>query len=348
MQDEDIKAAAAAGIITETQAANLTILVHERAGRIAQKRPDDEPFELFSGFSEIFISIGLIILLTGAGAFSAVAGGAILFSIALIALCWWAATYFTLKRRMTLPSIVLVCGFAQGISLLLLITLGDGIDVVSQIIFGLVGIIAMLVHFKFFRVPFSMFVAGGFGFILTLAFFGAGLPDVYSLRAGGTDTFIAGGAFGLATLVFGLLALIAALWFDLRDPHRIGRLARSAFWLHLLAAPALVNTIMLTFYRLDGFAGTLLTLLCFAVIACFAIVIDRRSFLTSALGYVAAILFVALRGDEWGLGIPTFMLIIGVFMTSVGTFWTNLRVVLMNSIPEFPGKDRLPPYQETT
>jgi len=105
---------------------------------------------------------------------------------------------------------------------------------------------------------------------------------------------------------------------------------------------------MLTFYRLEGIGGILLTLLSFAIIACFAIAIDRRSFLTSALGYVGALLFVALRGDEWGLGIPTFMLIIGVFMTSVGTFWTSLRVKLMNALPDFPAKDRLPPYQETT
>lgn len=348
MTDGDIKAAAAAGVITEAQAASLTTLVHSRAGRVAQNRPDDEPFELFSGFSEIFISIGLIILLTGAGAFSAVAGGAVFLAVALIALTWVASNYFTLKRRMTLPSIVLVSGFAQGVSLMLLVIFGDAPNLGSQLIFGLVGIGAMILHFRFFRVPFSMFIAGLFGFVTVLALFGSSMLDLYSLRTNQAETFIAGGAFGLASLIFGLLALAAALSFDLRDPHRIGRLARSAFWLHLLAAPALVNTIMLSFYRQDGATGTILTLLGFGLISCFAIIIDRRSFLTSALGYVGAILFVALRGDEWGLGIPTFMLIIGVFMTSVGTFWTSLRMKLMNGLPNFPGKDRLPPYQETS
>ena len=158
---------------------------------------------------------------------------------------------------------------------------------------------------------------------------------------------LAGGSFGWASLVFGLLALSAALWFDLRDPHRIGRLARSAFWLHVLAAPALVHTIMLTFYRIDGPLGTVLTLWGFFLIACFALIIDRRSFITAALGYVGALLFVALNSSEWGLGIPTFMLILGLFMTSLGTFWTNLRVGLMNRLPNFPGKTRLPPYVET-
>ncbi|KAG1713748.1 ATP-dependent protease subunit HslV [Nymphon striatum] len=58
------KHAAAAGIIDEAQAARLNILVNEREGRRAMNLSDDEPFELFQGFSEIFISIGLIILLS--------------------------------------------------------------------------------------------------------------------------------------------------------------------------------------------------------------------------------------------------------------------------------------------
>jgi len=209
MQDDDLKAAAAVGIITEVQAANLSTLVHERAGRISQKRPDDEPFELFSGFSEIFISIGLIILISGASAFSAVAGGVMLFAIALLGLCWLAATYFTLKRRMTLPSIVLVCGFAQGISLLMLFALGDNFTTLSQMIFGGVGIAAMLAHFKFFRVPFSMFIAGLFGFVLILGVFGADVLDLYSFRSSSNETFVAGGVFGLASLLFGFVTRTA-------------------------------------------------------------------------------------------------------------------------------------------
>ena len=347
MQDDDIKAAAAAGIIDEAQASRLSVLVHERAGRKALNLADDEPFELFSGFSEIFISIGLIILLSGAAAFTAVAGGVIFFSIALIGLCWAAGIYFTLKRRMALPSIVLVSGYAQGVGLLLFSVLGDDGGTWKLIVFGLFGILAVLAHYRTFRVPFSMFLAGLFGLMTILGLFARPNFDFdhSSLYAG---TVLAGGAFGWASLIFGILALTAALWFDLRDPHRIGRLARSAFWLHVLAAPALVHTIMLTFYRIDGPLGTILTLLGFFLIACFALIIDRRSFMTSALFYMGALLFVALNSSEWGLGIPTFMLILGIFMTSLGTFWTNLRVGLMNRLPNFPGKTRLPPYVETS
>lgn len=347
MQDDDIKAAAAAGIINEAQAARLATLVNERAGRRALHLADDEPFELFSGFSEIFISIGLIILLSGAAAFTAVAGGALFFGIVLIGLCWFAATYFTLKRRMTLPSIVLVFGYAQGVTILLFQILGDSGGRGLAIIFGLLGIAAMIAHYRIFRVPFSMFLAGLFGFVMITGVFATPFSD-FDILSPNPQSFLFGGSFGWASLVFSLLALTAALWFDTRDPHRIGRLARSAFWLHVLAAPALVHTIMLTVYRIDGVTGTVLTLVGFALIACFALAIDRRSFITAAMGYVGAILFVALNSADWGLGIPTFMLILGAFMTSLGTFWTNLRNTLMNSLPNFPGKDRLPPYQETS
>lgn len=346
MQDEDIKAGTAAGIIDENQAARLMVLVNERQGRRALNLSDDEPFELFQGFSEIFISIGLIILISGVAAFSVVAGGVFVYALVLIVSCWGAAQYFTVKRRMTLPSIVLVIGYAQGVTATLLLILGDVSGRGVVVVFGAIGIAAMIAHYRFFRVPFSMFLAGLFGLATVFGLFADTGLQIDPVR--GFDTsFLAGGSFGWASLIFGALALTAALWFDLRDPHRVGRLARSAFWLHVLAAPALVHTIMLTFYRLEGVTGTILTMLGFAIIACFALIIDRRSFITAALGYVGALLFVALNSADWGLGIPTFMLILGLFMTSLGTFWTNLRVGLMNRLPNFPGKDRLPPYMES-
>ena len=70
--------------------------------------PEDEPFELFRGFAEIFISVGLILLISSAVAFAASIGGTFAITLGLGFLCWVAGLYFTLRRRMTLPSIVLV------------------------------------------------------------------------------------------------------------------------------------------------------------------------------------------------------------------------------------------------
>ncbi|MCB2135874.1 MAG: hypothetical protein KDE08_08005, partial [Rhodobacteraceae bacterium] len=61
MAPEDIRAAVKAGILTEAQAAELTALSNERAGKLEARTREDEPFEFFKGFAEIFVAIGLAI-----------------------------------------------------------------------------------------------------------------------------------------------------------------------------------------------------------------------------------------------------------------------------------------------
>ncbi len=350
--EDDLRAATAAGIIDEAQAARLGALAHQRAGRLAEKRSDDEPFELFRGFAEIFVSLGLVLLIGSAVTFATAIGGVLGITLGLAGLCWLAGTYFTLKRRMTLPSIVLVSGYAMGISGFL----GWVLDVARfdtsgaiVALFGLLGIAAMLLHFRVFRVPFSMFLAGLFGVSVVFGF--TVDANLGALFLGNWDLLFdlrAGSGLAIATLVFGLAAFIAGLWFDLQDRHRVGRLARSAFWLHLLAAPALVNTVMMTAYNIQGNLGTALTILGLTLVTILALIIDRRSFLTAGLGYLAALVFAVLQQSDGDLSIPVLMLVLGTIITYLGTFWTNLRVRLMRALPDFPGKSRLPPYSETS
>lgn len=351
LSEDDLRAATAAGIIDEAQAANLTTLAHQRAGRLAKALPEDEPFELFKGFAEIFVSLGLVLLIGSAISFAAAIGGMFAITLGLAALCWFAGTYFTLKRRMTLPSIVLVSGFSMGVGGFIawaIDTTGFGGDSgFAVVLMGLLGIAAMLIHFRTFRVPFSMFIAGCYGLMVVFGLTAeVSLTDMFTDDVASLLDLRQGSSFAIATLIFGGLAFAAGLWFDLRDPHRVGRMARSAFWLHLLAAPALVNTIMMTAYNVQGALGTLLTIVGLTLVTCFALVIDRRSFLTAGLGYLAAVIFSFLSAGDGDLSIPTLMLVLGAIVTYLGTFWTDLRVRLMRALPDFPGKHRLPPYSE--
>jgi len=346
---EDIRASVAAGIISEEQAARMTALAHQRAGRLSQSLPDDEPFELFNGFAEIFISIGLVLFISGITGFAAIIGGEVVLLAILAGLCWLGAQYYTLKRRLSLPSIVLVSGYAIGVNGLVL-SLMDSLfsgsqTVFTPLIFCTLSLAALLVHYRRFRVPFTMFAAGLTGLLATLAFFDLITGNDSGFFNGSMSFDLRqGSSLGYATLVFGVLALIAALWFDVQDRHRVGRRARSAFWLHLLAAPSLVNALLMTTYNLEGGAGVVLTLVGFVIVSCFALIIDRRSFLTSGLAYLAALLFVAMRDENWVLSVPFLMLVLGTFVTVLGTFWTQLRIWIMQTLPDFPGKDRLPPY----
>ncbi len=153
--------------------------------------------------------------------------------------------------------------------------------------------------------------------------------------------------FATATLVFGLGVFLAGMWFDTRDPHRLGRHAATAFWLHMLAAPALVNTVALTLYNSGGAGGIGLLVVALVIITLLALIIDRRSFLTAAIAYIALVI-AWVMGDSSDFGSWTFILIaLGGLITAIGTWWVPLRAVVMRVLPDFPGKSSLPPYGST-
>lgn len=357
MSPEDLRAAVAAGILTEAQAASVTALANDRAGKRAALPAEDEPFEFFRGFSEIFISIGLVILLSGIAAMLAWFGGVALLSVLPLicaGICWWWAKYFTLKRRMNLPSMVLATAFGSGIYLSVITVLGQGgsglrMTVVAAFVLAAVG---MAAWYRRFRLPFSAFILGLFalGAIYTLT----ASIDALGGFVSGSRNGVAGlfdlresPQFAFATLGFGVACFLVGMWFDTRDPHRLGRHAATAFWLHLLAAPALVNTVALTLYNTGGAAGIGLLVVALLIISVLALAIDRRSFLTAAIAYIALVIAYVM-GDSGNFGSWTFILIVlGGLITAIGTWWVPLRAAVMRVLPEFPGKSSLPPYEST-
>lgn len=350
----DLKAAVAAGIVTEAQAADLTAMAHDRAGRRQALPAEDEPFEFFRGFAEIFIATGLAILLAGIGLLLTVLGGVtmlIVLPAILAGIAWWLAGYFTLRRRMNLPSMVLVGAYSGGIYISALTFLGQSSIGLRGVAFvaAALTVAATALWFRRFRLPFAMFVLGIFALLATYALFTRFNPgsDLGSVE-GWARSFVPRANLSLASLVFGFAAFAGAMWFDLKDPHRIGRHSATAFWLHLLAGAALVNTIAGHLYG-GGGVGLLPTTAALAVFAAIALVIDRRSMLTAGVAYIAALIYWAVTGDgqaslrDWA----TILILLGLFFTVLGTWWVQLRAALMRALPDFPGKHRLPPYSET-
>ena len=124
IEKDDLRAAVGAGMLTEAQAASLTALADSRRGARETMAPGDEPFELFKGFNEIFIVVGLIILTIGwVGVVSVWAAlselglrtvlmGAGLFGGGVLCLM---SEYFIRRRRMVAPAIA--CIAARSASL---------------------------------------------------------------------------------------------------------------------------------------------------------------------------------------------------------------------------------------
>lgn len=344
---DDLRAAVSVGAITEAQAAHILSLADARRGVRENLAGLDEPFELFKGFNEIFIVVGLTILY---GGWAGVTGLSVLFSetqgisavlfaalgMVLIALL---ARYFTLARRMVAPSIALSIMFALS-SIQLSSGLGNLVSSQTPTVWTItIGLTAiwLLGYWLLFRVPFTLFLLAlsvfGTAFALTLVG-GASLSDARQMfLLSGT------GPFSIITIGLGFIGLAVALWFDISDPHRVTRRAQNGFWLHIIAAPAIINTIALSLFESET-AGALLLLSAFlALMALFAIIIDRRSFLVAGIGYVVAIAFTVVEGNAFLI-----ILALGAGLVLLGAQWEVIRRTLMTTLPEFPGKSRLPPY----
>src|SRR5437867_761610 len=100
------------GIITAEQAERLHAL--ENAGEPPELpvSPDDEQLRFISGFSDIFVTIGLALFIGAVGYFALSSNGPVGMWIAVAVTAWLLAEFFTRLRRMALPSIVLLIVFA--------------------------------------------------------------------------------------------------------------------------------------------------------------------------------------------------------------------------------------------
>lgn len=345
---DDLRAAVTAGVISEGQAASLVTLSDQRRGVREHLSGLDEPFELFKGFNEIFIVVGLVILfggyagLTGLSSLGSSTGyllGMIYPAVAMVGIVFL-ARYFTLTRRMVAPSIALAIMF--GISAFQFgYSLSAAFNLSTQAIFTTSAVVAGVVlsgYYLLFRVPFTVALIAlcVFGAVFGVALMGGSIPesplDIFLLSADGP--------FAVATIVLGLIGLSVAMLFDMSDPHRVTRRAQSAFWLHVIAAPAIVNTVALTLFEIETMGAYLGIVGFVTAMALLAVIIDRRSFLVSGVGYIVALSITVIEGNAFIV-----ILILGAGLVLLGAKWEAMRRALMRVLPGFPGKTRLPPYE---
>ena len=346
---DDIRAAVGAGLISEAQAASLIALSDTRQGVRERMTGLDEPFELFRGFNEVFIVVGLVILftgyfgVTGVGIFGneqgyLVAGGTAVLAMTAV---FFLARYFTLTRRMVAPSILLALIFGQGAAQLGLAVSWwlDG-DAPTNLTIGAgMATLALGLYYWWFRVPITVALialgvfATSFGAVTMGGTFPSDWQDIFLLSADGP--------FAVMTFALGVVGFAIAMWFDMGDPHRITRRATSGFWLHVIAAPAIVNTVALTLFSSGSAISQIVLVLFIAAMALIAVVIDRRSFLVSGVGYIVALAITVMEGEGfWAI------LALGAGLVLLGAQWERLRGWLMATLPGFPGKNRLPPWTE--
>ena len=351
---DDIRAAVGAGVLTERQAASLTALAHSRRGSRENLAPGDEPFELFKGMNEIFIIVGLLILSTGwagVAAWSVFDGletwkaNVIAYSVFTAGMIWLLGEYFIRRRRMVGPAIL--------ISILWAVNAGIGFtnyfaqvfmvaqeDYSSLILPGALSVAAMFLFWLRFKVPFAMalIALGLFGVALLTAATRGGMPSDIS------DIFVfsAESSFAWVTLALGLATFALAMAFDGSDPHRDTRRSAQGFWLHLVAAPMIINTVALSLLSAGTRDSSLTVAAVMIGFAAVAIVIDRRSFLLAAIGYLLSVIF-ALNPVLEDVGGAFIILGLGVFLVLLGAFWARCRAALLAILPLGRLRAYLPP-----
>jgi hypothetical protein len=330
------------GIITAEQAERLRTL--ENAGEPPELpvSPDDEQLRFISGFSDVFVTIGLAMFLGAIGFFALQIAGEIGASIVISAAAWLLAEFFTRRRRMALPSIVLLIVFACAVFIgasfasdasyasyspyaqrnLFNLYTGQP-TVVSGAAFVTVPLVAL--HYWRFRVPIT--IAAGCaaltGAVFSL-FYGL-LPNLPAV------------AYNAVILVCGLVVFAFAMRFDMTDLERRTRRTDIAFWLHLLAAPLIVHSVtrgLLTdASKLDP--GTAVAIIAvFLALSFVAVMIDRRAMLVSGLSYAGVAFWALIR--QAGLSdmtTPLTLLALGAFVLLLSAGWRPLRAGILKLTP---------------
>jgi len=348
--DSDLEQAVAAGAMSPQSADALRTFV---AGSRATPAVDEEHFRLLTGFNDIFVSIAAVILLVAVAWIGneipprvGFDGPSPFAGLLVAGTAWGLAEFFTRKRRMAFPSIVLLLAFIGGVlaaaAFALILGIGESaIDdnerLGAAVAAGAAAIAAgaAWLHWRRFRVPITVAAGAAAVVGIGLGMIGVIVGDVEALP----DMLL-----GFA-LVLGIGVFLFAMWWDASDPKRETRRSDVAFWLHLLAAPLIVHPVFSMLGLTDGNASVteaLIVILVYVLLGLTALAIDRRALLVSALAYVLwalSDLFEQFGAVE--LNIAFTALVIGSALLLLSAFW---HVARRNVVAPLPAglKSKLP------
>jgi hypothetical protein len=300
------------------------------------------------GFHDVLISIGIIIALTGLGMLASV--------YALMPAVIILAEILVKRQRLALPAFVLTIAFVIGLVTAVVAALGNisAAKPVAEMLFVYGAVAAGLIPFYWrYRVPVTLAALILSAVLLCYCLTLLGIGD------GTAFDFLISREALWAAFGFSILAFCAAMWFDIRDRMRQTRYSDVAFWLHLGAAPALLNT-ALGLVLSTGKPGSVwmqsltssqagASLAVIAVFMTIGLVIDRRAFVTAgllSLGYALSVILKDMRlglqdlGGDSQFGIAA--LIVGIVVLVLGIGWQPLRARVLSVLPAMV-RDRVPP-----
>ena len=300
---------------------------------------DEETFHLFRGFNDVFVALASILLITGISWFTRDLG--VVFACLLVMLVAAAlGEYFTLRRRLALSSIVYALGFSIAAAVgALRVFLPDDNIVMTD---GFVGALETFTKFGMLSALACGTAAAGLFWwrysvpiaVAASAFFlGAMLYWTWVLFSPFENPFL--GA-NVVLFVLGIGAFSFAMYWDLRDPDRTLMHSDVAFWLHLLAAPAIAHPIF-WWVQSGGLPADWLeataVVACYMVLACVAVVVNRRAIMVAATAYLIGAVAWYFEELSAFYSIAIALVIIGCLFLAMAVWWSTIRAALVRYLP---------------
>ncbi|MDP3525589.1 MAG: hypothetical protein Q8S27_13505 [Hoeflea sp.] len=374
------------GIIRPQQRDALLALAGEADGSERLSSPAasslsvDDQMRLVGGGNDIFVTVGIVLLFSGAlFALQAVFPGDNLAIAPILAVASWiVAEIVTRQKRMRLSSTLLALVFSAAALSILVDFIGsrfalpDTLNAFSVLalradawpiglILGGGMIAAAILYFARFKVPVlaAVIAVAATG----LAFLGAVL--VYhdrmtsgAMAAPAPDQLAEVISNALAVpLICGLIVFAVAVMLDLRDRERQTVWSDCAFWLHVVSAPLLVHPLFILATGQEvlsgqiepGMTAGILLGLMMAMFVLVALAIDRRSLLAPTLAYFGSVGIYYLVNDAANTtGIPPFALIliaVGAIVILFGAGWQRIRRLIIRPLLPTSLLNRLPPIK---
>ncbi len=306
---------------------------------------DEEHFRLITGFNDIFVTIAAVLLLVAcAGIGSAIATGA--GGLLVAAAAWAMAEFFTRKRRMALPSIVLLLAFVGGVVAVPIELIEASSPHFSDQTAALIGAgIALLaggaslLHWRRFMVPITVAAGTAALAAMAVALIMAAIEPM--VGRDGMENALLWLLFGAGLIVFGF-----AMRWDMSDRARETRRSDVAFWLHLLAAPMIAHPLFHVLGVTEGqnisALAALGVVVIYILLGLVALAVDRRALLVSALAYVLTAMTLLFR--QFGmveLNVALTGLVIGSALLTLSAFWGPIRRAVVSPLPD-QWRGRLP------
>ncbi len=310
---KSLQQAAEKNIIKEDQVEALYQILQEQPSESSPElspglSPDgrEEPLKFIRSFGDVFITLGIILLVMAVGNFG-IAGYYYLVPVTgLVVLAEWLVRV----RRLALPGIAILLAILFFVNRAIVFQN----DSASMFSLGVLSVSSLLFYLRY-KMPFSL---------LALA---ASLVAMASMQAG----------FNLVKhpiifSAFGLVVFAVAMWFDSKDTKRVSHMSDGAFWLHLLAAPLMVHGLMVTMLVSNQTWLSLLgkewfIIAFFVVFFLLALLVDRRAMIISTQLYMIYALTKLLQDNISNTqNIMLYILLaLGVFVIYFGVYWYRTR-----------------------